>query len=188
MAPRKRKKKIVDEGPFLFSEEEMSGMIANVAIIETPVTEKVYVPCETDSSDANPVTVTAETQNDVVTETEKGGVTDQESLNISVLSVDELTTDERIVVAMTNVLWQMKHMDKSQIRRIAISITVMCQHGLELNKSYSVPVIQDEEMLGYELAAWCYCTFKSAVPSMQDKLQLPYAEHYNKAMESLNLN
>lgn len=188
MAPRKRKKKIVDEGPFLFSEVEMSGMITNVAIIETPVTEKVDVPCETGSSDSNPLTLSVGTHDDVVTETEKGGVTDQESLNISVLSVDELTTDERIVEAMTNVLWQMKHMDKSQIRRIAFSITVMCQQGLELNKSYSVPVIQDEEMSGCELAAWCYCTFMSAFTSMQDKLQLPYAEHYNKAMESLNLN
>ena len=106
MAPRKRKKKIVDEGPFLFSEVEMSGMITNVAIIETPVTEKVDVPCETGSSDSNPLTLSVGTHDDVVTETEKGGVTDQESLNISVLSVDELTTDERIVVAMTNVLWK----------------------------------------------------------------------------------
>ena len=99
MAPRKRKKKIVDEGPFLFSEVEMSGMITNVAIIETPVTEKVDVPCETGSSYSNPLTLSVGTHDDVVTETEKGGVTDQESLNISVLSVDELTTDERIVVA-----------------------------------------------------------------------------------------
>ena len=86
---------------------------------------------------------------------------------------------------MTDVLWQMKHMDKSQIRRIAFSITVMCQQGLELNRSYSVPVIQDDELSGYELAAWCYCTFMSAFPSMQDKLQLPYKSHYEKAMANL---
>lgn len=160
MASRKRKKDI-DEGPFLFSEEEMLGMIENVTIIQTPEPPKETKPSE----------------NVEVSETK---VESSASL--------ELSSDERIVVAMTNVLWQMKHMDKSQIRRIAFSITVMCQQGLELNKSYSVPVIQDEEMSGCELAAWCYCTFMSAFPSMQDKLQLPYAEHYNKAMESLNLN
>lgn len=160
MASRKRKK-VIDEGPFLFSEEEMLGMIENVTIIQTPEPPKETKPSE----------------NVEVSETK---VESSASL--------ELSSDERIVVAMTNVLWQMKHMDKSQIRRIAFSITVMCQQGLELNKSYSVPVIQDEEMSGCELAAWCYCTFMSAFTSMQDKLQLPYAEHYNKAMESLNLN
>ena len=182
MAPRKRKKKIVNEGPFLFSEVEMSGMITNVAIIETPVTEKVEVP----------LTVTVETHNDVVKDTETKvkaeTVPESESVVVAVQPVEKLTTDERIVVAMTDVLWEMKHMDKSQIRRVAFSITVMCQQGLELNRSYSVPVIQDDELSGYELAAWCYCTFMSAFTSMQDKLQLPYAEHYNKAMESLNLN
>lgn len=160
MASRKRKK-VIDEGPFLFSEEEMLGMIENVTIIQTLEPPKETKPSE----------------NVEVSETK---VESSASL--------ELSSDERIVVAMTNVLWQMKHMDKSQIRRIAFSITVMCQQGLELNKSYSVPVIQDEEMSGCELAAWCYCTFMSAFTSMQDKLQLPYAEHYNKAMESLNLN
>lgn len=160
MASRKRKK-VIDEGPFLFSEEEMLGMIENVTIIQTPEPPKETKPSE----------------NVEVPETK---VESSASL--------ELSSDERLVVAMTNVLWQMKHMDKSQIRRIAFSITVMCQQGLELNKSYSVPVIQDEEMSGCELAAWCYCTFMSAFTSMQDKLQLPYAEHYNKAMESLNLN
>ena len=160
MASRKRKK-VIDEGPFLFSEEEMLGMIENVTIIQTPEPPKETKPSE----------------NVEVSETK---VESSASL--------ELSSDERIVVAMTNVLWQMKHMDKSQIRRIAFSITVMCQQGLELNRSYSVPVIQDDELSGYELAAWCYCTFMSAFPSMQDKLQLPYAEHYNKAMESLNLN
>ena len=179
MAPRKRKKKVVDEGPFLFSEEEMSGMITNVAIIETPVTEKVE----------EPLTVTVETHNDVVKDTETNvkaeTVPESESVVVAVQPVEKLTTDERIVVAMTDVLWEMKHMDKSQIRRIAFSITVMCQQGLELNRSYSVPVIQDDELSGYELAAWCYCTFMSAFPSMQDKLQLPYKSHYEKAMANL---
>ena len=179
MAPRKRKKKVGDEGSFLFSEEEMSGMITNVAIIETAVTEQVE----------EPLTVTVETHNDVVKDTETKvkaeTVPESESVVVAVQPVEELTTDERIVVAMTDVLWEMKHMDKSQIRRIAFSITVMCQQGLELNRSYSVPVIQDDELSGYELAAWCYCTFMSAFPSMQDKLQLPYKSHYEKAMANL---
>lgn len=157
MASRKRKK-VIDEGPFLFSEEEMLGMIENVTIIQTPEPPKETKPSE----------------NVEVSETK---VESSASL--------ELSSDERIVVAMTNVLWQMKHMDKSQIRRIAFSITVMCQQGLELNNSYSVPVIQDEEMSGCELAAWCYCTFMSAFPSMQDKLQLPYKSHYEKALANL---
>ena len=157
MASRKRKK-VIDEGPFLFSEEEMLGMIENVTIIQTPEPPKETKPSE----------------NVEVSETK---VESSASL--------ELSSDERIVVAMTNVLWQMKHMDKSQIRRIAFSITVMCQQGLELNKSYSVPVIQEEEMSGCELAAWCYCTFMSAFTSMQDKLQLPYKSHYEKALANL---
>ena len=157
MASRKRKK-VIDEGPFLFSEEEMLGMIENVTIIQTPEPPKETKPSE----------------NVEVSETK---VESSASL--------ELSSDERIVVAMTNVLWQMKHMDKSQIRRIAFSITVMCQQGLELNRSYSVPVIQDDELSGYELAAWCYCTFMSAFTSMQDKLQLPYKSHYEKALANI---
>ena len=160
MAPRKRKK-VIDEGPFLFSEEEMLGMIENVTIIQTPEPPKETKPSE----------------NVEVSETK---VESSASL--------ELSSDERMISTMTEVLRQMSYMTKSDIRRIAFTITVVCEQGMDLNKMYNIPVIQECEITGYELAAWCYCTFMSAFPSMQDKLQLPYAEHYNKAMESLNLN
>lgn len=184
MAPRKRKKKVVDEGPFLFSEEEMLGMITNVNVIESPIPEMVEITTASETCE-DPLSVTADVTGkiEIVTESES------DSEQISICSPDALSTDERIVMAMTNVLWQMKHMDKSQIRRIAFSITIMCQQGLDLNKSYSVPLIDDEEEItGYDLAAWCYCTFMSAFPSMQDKLQMPYSEHYERAKESLALN
>ena len=160
MASRKRKK-VIDEGPFLFSEEEMLGMIENVTIIQTPEPPKETKPSE----------------NVEVSETK---VESSASL--------ELSSDERMISTMTEVLRQMSYMTKSDIRRIAFTITVVCEQGMDLNNMYNIPVIQECEITGYELAAWCYCTFMSAFPSMQDKLQLPYAEHYNKAMESLNLN
>ena len=160
MASRKRKK-VIDEGPFLFSEEEMLGMIENVTIIQTPEPPKETKPSE----------------NVEVSETK---VESSASL--------ELSSDERMISTMTEVLRQMSYMTKSDIRRIAFTITVVCEQGMDLNKMYNIPVIQECEITGYELAAWCYWTFMSAFPSMQDKLQLPYAEHYNKAMESLNLN
>ena len=160
MASRKRKK-VIDEGPFLFSEEEMLGMIENVTIIQTPEPPKETKPSE----------------NVEVSETK---VESSASL--------ELSSDERMISTMTEVLRQMSYMTKCDIRRIAFTITVVCEQGMDLNKMYNIPVIQECEITGYELAAWCYCTFMSAFPSMQDKLQLPYAEHYNKAMESLNLN
>ena len=160
MASRKRKK-VIDEGPFLFSEEEMLGMIENVTIIQTPEPPKETKPSE----------------NVEVSETK---VESSASL--------ELSSDERMISTMTEVLRQMSYMTKSDIRRIAFTITVVCEQGMDLNKMYNIPVIQECEITGYELAAWCYCPFMSAFPSMQDKLQLPYAEHYNKAMESLNLN
>lgn len=160
MASRKRKK-VIDEGPFLFSEEEMLGMIENVTIIQTPEPPKETKPSE----------------NVEVSETK---VESSASL--------ELSSDERMISTMTEVLRQMSYMTKSDIRRIAFTITVVCEQGMDLNKMYNIPVIQECEITGYELAAWCYCTFMSAFPSMQDKLHLPYAEHYNKAMESLNLN
>ena len=74
-------------------------------------------------------------------------------------------------------------MPKSDIRRIAFTITVVCEQGMDLNKMYSIPVIQEGEITGYELAAWCYCTFMESFPSMKDKLHLPYAMHYEKAKE-----
>lgn len=160
MASRKRKK-VIDEGPFLFSEEEMLGMIENVTIIQTPEPPKETKPSE----------------NVEVSETKV-----ESSASV------ELSSDERMISTMTEVLRQMSYMTKSDIRRIAFTITVVCEQGMDLNKMYNIPVIQECEITGYELAAWCYCTFMSAFPSMQDKLQLPYAEHYNKAMESLNLN
>ena len=160
MASRKRKK-VIDEGPFLFSEEEMLGMIENVTIILTPEPPKETKPSE----------------NVEVSETKV-----ESSASV------ELSSDERMISTMTEVLRQMSYMTKSDIRRIAFTITVVCEQGMDLNKMYNIPVIQECEITGYELAAWCYCTFMSAFPSMQDKLQLPYAEHYNKAMESLNLN
>ena len=160
MASRKRKK-VIDEGPFLFSEEEMLGMIENVTIIQTPEPPKETKPSE----------------NVEVSETKV-----ENSASV------EISSDERMISTMTEVLRQMSYMTKSDIRRIAFTITVFCEQGMDLNKMYNIPVIQECEITGYELAAWCYCTFMSAFPSMQDKLQLPYAEHYNKAMESLNLN
>ena len=44
MAPRKRKKAPVDEGLFLFSEEEMAGKIENVTIVQTPEPVKTEQP------------------------------------------------------------------------------------------------------------------------------------------------
>lgn len=148
-------------------------MMENVAVIETPIPDRVD----------EPIPQVYDTRNEVETET----VAEAGQARISVQPAEELSTDERIVYAMTDVLCQMKHMDKSQIRRIAFSLTVMCQQGVDLNRNYSIPVIQDEDLSGYELAAWCYCTFMSAFPSMQDKLQLPYEEHYIKARHSLGL-
>lgn len=47
--------------------------------------------------------------------------------------------------------------------------------------------LQEGEISGYELAAWCYCTFMESFPSMMDKLHLPYAMHYEKAKELVTL-
>ena len=157
MASRKRKK-VIDEGPFLFSEEEMLGMIENVTIIQTPEPPKETKPSE----------------NVEVSETK---VESSASL--------ELSSDERMISTMTEVLRQMSYMTKSDIRRIAFTITVVCEQGMDLNKMYNIPVIQECEITGYELAAWCYCTFMSAFTSMQDKLQLPYKSHYEKALANL---
>ena len=153
MASRKRKK-VIDEGPFLFSEEEMLGMIENVTIIQTPEPPKETKPSE----------------NVEVSETK---VESSASL--------ELSSDERMISTMTEVLRQMSYMTKSDIRRIAFTITVVCEQGMDLNKMYNIPVIQESEITGYELAAWCYCTFMESFPSMKDKLHLPYAMHYEKA-------
>ena len=142
-----------------------------------PAPELCEVPPAPEALAEEPLNV----HNDIQTEAEY----ESELVHVSVLPLEELSTDERIVQAMTNVLWQIRDMDKSQIRRIAFSITVMCQQGVELNRSYSAPVIQDDDISGYELAAWCYCTFVSAFPSMLDKLQLPYAEHYAKAKANI---
>lgn len=162
MAVRKSKKKQIDEGPFLFNEEEMLGLIERVSVIQSLEQE---CPKEEKSS------VTVNVESEVRKEAE--------------VSPDEPFSDELMVRVMTDVLHQMTVMDKSNIRRIAFIITAQCQQGLDMNKTYSVPVIQDSDITGYELAAWCYCTFVEAFPSMSDKLQLPYAEHYKKAKESL---
>lgn len=160
MAQRKRKKKQIDEGPFLFSEEEMLGMIENVAIIETP-----EPPKETKTSD----------------NAEKPETKVEPSASL------ELSSDERMISTMTEVLRQMSYMTKSEIRRIAFTITVVCEQGMELNKQYNIPIISNSEISGYELAAWCYCTFMESFPSMKDKLHLPYAVHYEKAKELVTL-
>ena len=161
MAPRKRKKKQIDEGPFLFSEEEMLGMIENVTIIQAQ-----EPPKETNPSD-----------NADKTETKV-----ENSASV------ELSSDERMISTMTEVLRQMSFMTKSEIRRIAFTITVVCEQGLDLNKMYNIPVIQEGEITGYELAAWCYCTFMESFPSMKDKLHLPYAVHYEIAREQFDGN
>lgn len=168
MTSRKHRNKVIDEGPFLFSEEEMNGMIQNVTVIETPFTGNVE----------KPLNDTVEPH--IETESEQESVPVHETTQ----QTEGQSNDERIVEAMTNVLGQMRYIDMNKIRLIAISIAVMCQQGLDLNRRYSVPLIQASDLTGYELAAWCYCSFMSAFPSMQDKLRMPYAEHYAKAKES----
>ena len=153
MASRKRKK-VIDEGPFLLSEEEMLGMIENVTIIQTP-----EPPKEAKTSD----------------NAEKPETKVENSASV------ELSSDERMISTMIEVLRQMSYMTKSDIRRIAFTITVVCEQGMDLNKMYNIPVIQEGEITGYELAAWCYCTFMESFPSMKDRLHLPYAMHYEKA-------
>lgn len=154
MAPRKRKKQ-VEEGPFLFSEEEMIGKIEKVTIIQAPES----VQAEEPSIDIE--------NTDVQTGTTP--------------SVIEPFSDDRMVEVMTDVLRKMALMDKSKIRLIAFTTTVQGQQGLDLNAMYSVPAIRDTEIIGYEVAAWCYCSFIEAFPNMKDKLQMPYAAHYEKA-------
>ena len=139
MASRKRKK-VIDEGPFLFSEEEMLGMIENVTIIQTPEPPKETKPSE----------------NVEVSETK---VESSASL--------ELSSDERMISTMTEVLRQMSYMTKSDIRRIAFTITVVCEQGMDLNKMYNIPVIQECEITGYELAAWCLLSYLSYSLLMQ---------------------
>ncbi|MBQ0075153.1 MAG: hypothetical protein KBT34_13305 [Prevotella sp.] len=160
MAPRKRKKKQIDEGPFLFSEEEMLGMIENVTIIQTPESPK-----ETNPTDS----------------------VDKPETKVETSASVELSSDERMISTMAEVLRQMSYMTKSEIRRIAFTITVVCEQGMELNKQYDIPIISNNEISGYELAAWCYCTFMESFPSMKDKLHLPYASHYEKAKELITL-
>lgn len=165
MASRKRKK-VIDEGPFLFCEEEMLGMIENVTIIQTP-----EPPKETKPLDNVEVPPTSESL------AEESEHKEEPSANL------ELSSDERMISTTTEVLRQMSYMPKSDIRRIAFTITVVCEQGMDLNKMYSIPVRQEGEITGYELAAWCYCTFMESFPSMKDKLHLPYAMHYEKAKE-----
>lgn len=165
MAPRKRKKQI-DEGPFLFSEEEMLGMIENVTIIQTPEPPKKTNPLDNAKVPTATEAVTEETETKF-----------ESSANV------ELSSDERMISVMTEVLRKMSYMSKSDIRRIAFTITVVCEQGMDLNKMYNIPVIQEGEITGYELAAWCYSTFMESFPSMKDKLHLPYAMHYERAKE-----
>lgn len=161
MATRKRKKAIVDEGPFLFSEEEMIGKIENVTIIHTSEQENVDEPSEDNNK-----------QNEVVE---------------SVSSNDTSFSDDRMVAEMTTVLRKMATMDSKKIRLIAFTTTVQGQQGLDLNATYSIPSICDTDISGYELAAWCYCSFMSAFPTMKDKLQMPYESHYETAKANLDL-
>lgn len=156
MAPRKRKKAPVGEGLFMFSEEEMAGNIENVTIVKTPESAKT----NKSSIVNNEVSETkAEPQQPVA----------------------EPLSDDRMIAEMGSVLRQMVSMDEGKIRLIAITTTMKGQLGLDLNKTYQVPVLRDSEITGYELAAWCYCSFMEAFPQMKDKLQMPYASHYEKA-------
>ena len=151
MAPRKRKKAPVDEGLFLFSEEEMAGKIENVTIVQTPEPVKTEEPPKEN------------------TET------------VSEKTVKESFSHDRMIAEMAAVLRQMVSMDESKIRLIALTTTMKGQQGLDLNETYCIPAVSDSEISGYELAAWCYCSFMAAFPQMKDKLQMPYATHYEKA-------
>lgn len=153
---KKRKKAAVDEGPWLFSEEEMAGKIENVIIV-TP-----SVPVENEE----PI---------------KATMVDSENTE----SESSLFCDERMTIEMANVLREMNLMSKSQKRLIALTTTMIGQAGFDLSKTYKVPAISDTEISGYELTAWCYCSFMEAFPNMVDKLQMPYAEHYEKAKAML---
>lgn len=170
MSPRKRKKKQIDEGPFLFSEEEMLGMIENVTVIQAPETPKEAKP----------------SKNAVVQSEPEASADEPETKTITSASMD-LSTDERMISVMTEVLRKLSFLSKSEIRRVAFTITLVCEQGMDLNKLYNIPVIQEGEISGYELAAWCYCTFMESFPSMKDKLHLPYAMHYEKAKELVTL-
>lgn len=160
MAGRKRKKTIVDEGPFLFSEEEMAGKIENVTIVQASQKAKVV---------DTPQDSTVVSDPDVNTPS----------------PTSELSSDDRMVEEMTKVLREMSYMDISRIRLIALTTTMKGQQGVDLNESYNIPAIKNEDITGYELAAWCYCSFMEAFPQMKDKLQMPYENQYIRAMKNV---
>ncbi len=151
MATRKRKKITVNESLSLFSEEEMAGKIENVTIVQSPTPAIVDIPSAEDKEASTP------------------------SLS------EETFNDERMVEEMVTAMQKMEMMDESHIRLIALTSTMMGQEGLDLNKAYQVPAVRDTDLTGYELAAWCYCSFMHAFPQMKDKLQMPYETHYEKA-------
>lgn len=129
----------------------MAGKIENVTIVQSPTPAIIDIPSADDKE------------------------TPAQSLS------EEAFHDERMVAEMESVLQKMAMMDESHIRLIALTTTMMGQEGLDLNKSYQVPAVRDTDLTGYELAAWCYCSFMHAFPQMKDKLQMPYETHYEKA-------
>lgn len=145
MNNRRRKKTTAEEGPFLFSEEEMAGLIEKVTIVE---------PTET------PPPVQPSAANDVAP-----------------------LDDDRMIAEMVAVIRRLTDMDAGRVRLIALMTTALGQQGINLRQTYNVPAVSPSPLTGYELAAWCYCTFMQAFPQMRANLQMPYAPHYQKAKE-----
>ena len=145
MNNRRRKKTTPEEGPFLFSEEEMAGLIEKVTIVK---------PTETPP----PVQLSAANE---------------------VAPLD----DDRMIAEMVAVIRRLADMDAGRVRLIALMTTALGQQGINLRQTYNVPAVSPSPLTGYELTAWCYCTFMQAFPQMRTNLQMPYAPHYRKAKE-----
>lgn len=156
MATRKRHTVKVDESLLLFGEMEMEGQIDNVSMVYAPEPSEVEIASKENNEES---------------------VGNTESKH----SAAEIIDDHRMIVEMKSVLRQMIKYDAGKIRLISLMTTAMCQQGINFEGTYQVPVVRDSALTGYELAAWCYCSFIQAFPNMNDKLQMPYEYHYEKA-------
>ena len=160
MATRKRHTVPINEGLFLFDDKEMVGQIETVSMVYAPEPSEVEIPSKENYG-------------------ESFGSTESKH------SEAEIIDDYRMITEMKSVLRQMSKYDAGKIRLISLMTTAMCQQGIDFKETYQVPAVRNSALTGYELAAWCYCSFMHAFPNMNNKLQLHYEYHYEKAKVDL---
>lgn len=98
-------------------------------------------------------------------------------------SQKEIGLNMAVVMFMVDAMQHFEKLPPAKVKEIALEIAMVGTQGIDpaIGNNYKLTNIPKKEFSGYHLLAYYYVSWSQAIPSMVEKLNLPYAKEYAMA-------